>query len=120
MDYKEKYLKYKNRYLKLKRNLSGGYVDINKKETYVVDKINNNHVLNIKRDKFFDIVDTLQHSKEDNLKYKIIIENQKNEINDIKTNNEELNNKLKEMKDIYILNEKLTIMDIENGYGKIY
>ena len=55
----------------------------------------------------------MQTTKEDNIRYKLVIENQKNEINDIK-------NKLREMKDIYMLNEKLTIMDMENGYGKLY
>jgi hypothetical protein len=110
MDYKEKYLKYKKKYLELKINLSGGNHNINlKKPLYS----KNDLILNIKKNKFFDIVNILQTSKEDNLKYKIVIENQKNEINDIK-------NKLKEMKHIYMLNEKLTILDMENGYGNTY
>ena len=118
-DYYLKYQKYKKKYLELKRNLSGGNNINLKKPLYSKDdtrrnnKLKDNLNLNIKRTKFFDIVNTLQTSKEDNVKYKIVIENQKNEIDDIK-------NKLNEMKNIYMLNEKLTIMDMENGYGKLY
>tara|TARA_A100001015_G_scaffold300350_1_gene385653 strand:- start:861 stop:1271 length:411 start_codon:yes stop_codon:yes gene_type:complete len=117
-DYYLKYQKYKKKYLELKRNLLGSnnniytkkslYPRFNKKNEY-----EDGSIFNIKKSKFFDIVDKLQTTKEENIRYKLVIQNQKNEINDIK-------NKLKEMRDIYMLNEKLTIMDMENGYGKLY
>ena len=117
-DYYLKYQKYKKKYLELKRNLLGGNNNINTKKSLhprynKKNESEDDSIFNIKKTKFFDIVNKLQTTKEDNIRYKLVIENQKNEINDIK-------NKLREMKDIYMLNEKLTIMDMENGYGKLY
>jgi len=117
-DYYLKYQKYKKKYLELKRNLLGGNNNINTKKSLYPrynkkNESEDDSIFNIKKTKFFDIVNKLQTTKEDNIRYKLVIENQKNEINDIK-------NKLREMKDIYMLNEKLTIMDMENGYGKLY
>ena len=107
--YQQKYIKYKKKYLELKKNLLGSNNYLKQPIFIRKQKKKENFILN--RTKLFDIVTSLQNSKEDNIKYKIVIEKQKNEIQEIK-------NKLKELKNIYILNDKLTLMDIKNGYGK--
>ena len=112
MNYEEKYLKYKKKYLNLKNILSGGYY-IRKNKSNKAQELNNEitetkEYININKDKLINIISKLQDTKEENIKNKIIIAERDEEI-------ENLNKKFNKLKEIYILNEKLSAIEY-NGY----
>ena len=107
MDYKEKYYKYKKKYLDLKNMLSGGYNnDIN---NHKIKEVSDDKHINISKSKFMKIINKLQDTKEENVRNKIIIAEHEEQINN-------LSNQVKKLREIFILNEKLTAIEMNKEF----
>tara|TARA_Y100000589_G_C26893221_1_gene523040 strand:- start:55 stop:384 length:330 start_codon:yes stop_codon:yes gene_type:complete len=109
MDYKEKYYKYKKKYLELKNKLSGGYNnELNTTGNKIIE-LQDGKNIRISKNRFINIINKFQDTKEENIRNKIIIAENEEKINS-------LTNQVKKLREIFIMNEKLNAIEMKKEF----